>query len=625
MAEKLDIRLTLNADSRVMLVATADNTLDTFDGIPITFTSSSVETIVTNEVRFNCTIRDGYVLDTVTNTNEHFVVRCITDDSFVYTWADTYFHTDIIDTITISTRAIGDEPSVIGPNTNLNITTLANTKWEFTLYPTCNIELLWDCLPSYPEYGYSIYAINTKWNNDTNGGLYFYTGRPEPYDEVLIYRLTDNTWYGPRIIEIIDGDHITEPAVIEFFKSQATLLSGGPLGEGSGDGGDSGDSGDSGSSGGSINIGPNAQLTEFLTGIADAIREKTGSSDPINPQDFATTIAEMQTGGGASEDELLEKYVEGNLITLNVSTLTSVASGAFTRKNFYKVDLPNCTTIGSSAFMSCTSLIDVNLPKCTLIYQNAFSSCSQLTNINIPECVSIYSSAFANSPAINVSLPKCTTLGYYAFSNTQIVSIALPECLVLSTGAFMSARYLTEISLPKCSYIQGNCFYQCYNLISIYAPEVSRIDAGAFSNCSNLAMVSFPKLTKINQYTFRYCTNLQSVYLPECSYINYEDFAYCSKLTDVSLPKCSNLNSRPFYVCESLSNISLPMCSYIGTSAFYSCTKLEKLYLMGSSICSLGYSNAFNNTPMLYSSYLGYFGSIYVPASLLASYKASTN
>ena len=132
MAEKLDIRLTLNADSRVMLVATADNTLDTFDGIPITFTSSSVETIVTNEVRFKCTIRDGYVLDTVTNTNEHFVVRCITDNSFVYTWADTYYHTDIIDTITISTRAINDEPSVIGPNTNLNITTLANTKWEFT-------------------------------------------------------------------------------------------------------------------------------------------------------------------------------------------------------------------------------------------------------------------------------------------------------------------------------------------------------------------------------------------------------------------------------------------------------------------------------------------------------------
>lgn len=159
MAEKLDEQLTITWSGKIMDVVTTDGTINTSTKGE---TFSNVQNILDGEIRFVCTVSDNYEIDTVTNTNEYFVVRCITSDSFIYTWADPTYRTDIIDTITIKTRAIGTEPSVIGPNTNLNITTLANTKWEFTLYPTYNIELLWDCLPSYPEYGYSIYAINTK-------------------------------------------------------------------------------------------------------------------------------------------------------------------------------------------------------------------------------------------------------------------------------------------------------------------------------------------------------------------------------------------------------------------------------------------------------------------------------
>ena len=39
-------------------------------------------------------------------------------------------------------------------------------------------------------------------------------------------------------------------------------------------------------------------LTEFLTGIADAIREKKGTTDPINAQNFASEIAAISSGGG---------------------------------------------------------------------------------------------------------------------------------------------------------------------------------------------------------------------------------------------------------------------------------------------------------------------------------------
>lgn len=41
------------------------------------------------------------------------------------------------------------------------------------------------------------------------------------------------------------------------------------------------------------------ELQEFTTGIADAIREKTGTTEEINPQDFAAAIYNIS--GGSSD------------------------------------------------------------------------------------------------------------------------------------------------------------------------------------------------------------------------------------------------------------------------------------------------------------------------------------
>lgn len=47
----------------------------------------------------------------------------------------------------------------------------------------------------------------------------------------------------------------------------------------------------------------NDNLSDFMTDIADAIRAKKGTSEPINAQDFSTEIASIQTGGGGSSME----------------------------------------------------------------------------------------------------------------------------------------------------------------------------------------------------------------------------------------------------------------------------------------------------------------------------------
>ena len=49
----------------------------------------------------------------------------------------------------------------------------------------------------------------------------------------------------------------------------------------------------------------NNNLHDFLTDIADAIREKHKDNNPINPQDFSSKIRNISSGGSNSSDDIL--------------------------------------------------------------------------------------------------------------------------------------------------------------------------------------------------------------------------------------------------------------------------------------------------------------------------------
>lgn len=53
-------------------------------------------------------------------------------------------------------------------------------------------------------------------------------------------------------------------------------------------------------------------LQDFLTDIADAIREKKGTTEKINPQDFATEITNLSSGGSgeSSGDDSNIEYLD---------------------------------------------------------------------------------------------------------------------------------------------------------------------------------------------------------------------------------------------------------------------------------------------------------------------------
>ena len=275
----------------------------------------------------------------------------------------------------------------------------------------------------------------------------------------------------------------------------------------------------------------------------------------------------------------------------------------------------NCgmlTYIGSNAFLYCHNLSSISLPNVEYIGESAFAYCSNLSSISIPNCGYIGGGAFA----------YCSNLSYISLPNVEYIGeSAFAYCSSLTNSC---VQEILDNYKSYSTVLNGGVFKNCISITSLDLTGYTSINS-AFYSCYNLSYVSLPNCSYIGYYAFGFCSSLYSISLPNCSYIGSNAFWSCSSLSYISIPNCSYISGFAFQYCSNLSYISLPNCSYIGNNAFYSCTKLESIYVLSTSIPILYNINAFISTPLSQSSYLGYFGSIYVLSSLVDSFKTATN
>ena len=81
------------------------------------------------------------------------------------------------------------------------------------------------------------------------------------------------------------------------------------------------------------------------------------------------------------------------------------------------------------------------------------------------------------------------------------------------------------------------------------------------------------------------------------------------------------------YFCYNCSNLEDVYTNNVSTFYGYNynnCSKLSALILDGSSVTLPVGVSVFSNSPITNSTYLGYYGSIYVPNSMVDRYKAET-
>jgi hypothetical protein len=95
-------------------------------------------------------------------------------------------------------------------------------------------------------------------------------------------------------------------------------------------------------------------------------------------------------------------------------------------------------------------------------------------------------------------------------------------------------------------------------------------------------------------------------------------------LTELNISKVYSTGSSAFQDCINLETVTIKGYS-IAQNTFINCSKLKTVNVLysynGQGASSIN-SNVFANTPIADSTYLGYFGSIYVPSELVNYYKS---
>ena len=270
------------------------------------------------------------------------------------------------------------------------------------------------------------------------------------------------------------------------------------------------------------------------------------------------------------------------------------------------------TSIGSSAFKNCSTLIRITIPdSVTSIGSSVFSGCSGLKSIAIPDGVtSIGQYVFYGCSSLtSITIPdSVTSIGDDAFrdcSNLTNVTIGNSVAFI-SIYAFNSCSSLTSIVVDNDNQyftsIDGNLYNKDKTELIRYAigktdasftipDSVTSIGNYAFNACSSLTSITIPDgVTSIGFRAFEGCSSLTSITIPNgVTSIDYSTFRDCSRLASITIPdSVTSIGNYAFYGCSGLTSITIPDgVTSIGESAFYDCSRLTRVTI-GTSVTSIG-------------------------------------
>ena len=403
-------------------------------------------------------------------------------------------------------------------------------------------------------------------------------------------------------------------------------------------------------------------LHDFLTDIADAVREKKGTTEPINAQMLSEEIKNLPSGGQLSgtfidSTGLGNQNVEHVVIADGVKVIKSNSYYNFLKLETILVPA-GLLTIGGYAFYNCSSLQAFEFPDSVfLIDSYSFFNCRSIEMLSFPADLNkINDGAFQNCVGVIcfdfrrcVAIP--TLANTNAFNNTTGVFI-VPDALydewivatnwstyadrIVKASEYVYLDFADPVVEKICaenfgdgtgttqaqankvttflSIFQNNTDITSFDEFERFE-NVTDLGYAAFINCTSLSSITFPNLKNLPGNVFLGCSSLDiDVNLPSLMTISGDRQFNNSAIRKVtSLGSITSLSAAMFEQCTNLIEVTIPItCATISVSAFYGCTALESI------VCN-------PTTPPVLNSVIPNQSTVYVPDESVDAYKSATN
>lgn len=278
-------------------------------------------------------------------------------------------------------------------------------------------------------------------------------------------------------------------------------------------------------------------------------------------------------------------------------------------------------TVGGYSFVDCNAMTSVNVPSATSLGNYAFSSCDTLASVNIPLVTSIGQYCFNACASLeSITGEAVASVGAYGFTGcSALSSINFPKLKSIGQYAFQSCALITEFDGPAVTSIATYAFTGCSKLASVNFPLTTSVAAYAFNGTAALKHLSLPALKSMTANCFR-GSRFESCDLPLAENLSNSGFRSQAYLKSITLPKVESASTDAMRGCTGLTYVDLPKCTQFAASIFNGCTNLETLIMRASKVCSMANANALTDTKIANGE-----GYIYVPSTLVNSYKTATN
>lgn len=224
-----------------------------------------------------------------------------------------------------------------------------------------------------------------------------------------------------------------------------------------------------------------------LTNIADAIREKGGTTGKMFPTEMPQAIKDIKSGGTdlqqlfSYSDEVTEPF------ELEDASLKSVRWYGFANTRLRKGSFPNLVKLDEGAFRQCSDLVEIDAPIETFS-KTAFQKCTNLATIDLSHAKGVIGESAFNG---------CTELNPTKFLSEGVTQI--------SAYAFSYGLNCKSIKLPRsCTLLQGSQqFFRCKIKYVFVPKELERASINSF-----LQIGTYDKDTRL--YSCKFYTDADS-------------------------------------------------------------------------------------------------------------------